>query len=132
MQDLSLPITTFLASSLLGRLLILSWRVIRARQSGGPSLGDDGDKSLQRKIRAQANLAEYAPLFVVLIAILELQDGNWIILTILSLMFLAGRLAHGYALAFTQRNVTGRLGGMGLTIAAAALAVIHGFAVMVF
>ena len=132
MTETHLPITTFLASSLLAWLLILSWRVIKARQSGGSSLGDGGDKDLQRRIRAQANLTEYAPLFVSLVALMEMQNGNSIVLIILSLMFLSGRFAHGYALSFTQGNVAGRVGGMGLTITAAAIAVIYAGVILLF
>ncbi len=126
MIEISLPITTLLASTLLAWLLVLSWRVIRFRQSGGASLGDGGDKALQRKIRAQANLTEYAPLFVILMALLELQRGNVAFLALLSVAFLLGRLAHGYALAFTDGNVIGRVGGMGLTLGASGLAVAYG------
>ncbi len=126
MIEISLPITTLLASTLLAWLLVLSWRVIRFRQSGGASLGDGGDKALQRKIRAQANLTEYAPLFVILMALLELQRGNVAVLALLSVAFLLGRLAHGYALAFTDGNVIGRVGGMGLTLGASGLAVAYG------
>lgn len=131
MTGTSLPITTLLASTLLAWLLILSWRVIKFRQSGGTSLGDGGDKALQRRIRAQANLTEYAPLFVILIAILEIQSGNALILALLSLTFLVGRLAHGYALAFTDGNVMGRVGGMGLTLGASGLAVAYGLIFLV-
>lgn len=130
MPGISLPVTTLLASTILAWLLVLSWRVIKFRQSGGASLGDGGDKTLQRRIRAQANLTEYAPLFVILIAILEIQNGNVIILVMLSVTFLIGRLAHGYALAFTDGNVIGRVGGMGLTLGASGLAVVYGVAGM--
>ena len=126
MTDISLPITTLLASTLFAWLLILSWRVIKFRQSGGASLGDGGDKALQRRVRAQANLTEYAPLFVILIALLEIQDGNGVILALLSVIFLIGRVAHGYALAFTDGNAIGRVGGMGLTLGASGLAVAYG------
>ena len=126
MTGISLPITTLLASTLLAWLIVLSWRVIRFRQSGGASLGDGGDKALQRRIRAQANLTEYAPLFVVLIAMLELRNGHEVILALLSFTFLVGRLAHGYALAFTDGNTIGRVGGMGLTLGASGLAVAYG------
>lgn len=132
MTEISLPITTLLASTLLAWLLILSWRVIKTRQTGGASLGDGGDKSLQRRIRAQANLIEYAPLFVILIAILEIQAGNVVILALLSVTFLVGRVAHGYALAFTDGNVMGRVGGMGLTLGASGLAVAYGLISLVF
>lgn len=125
MIDVYLPITTLLASLLLAWLLVLSWRVIQGRQTNGASLGDGGDASLQRRIRAQANLTEYAPMFVILIALVELQSDNTWVLLVLSMMFVVGRLAHGYALAFTDGNTLGRVGGMALTLGASGLAVIY-------
>lgn len=130
MTELSLPITTALATAMLAWLLILSWRVIQGRQSSGASLGDGGDKSLERRIRAQGNLTEYAPLFVVLIALLELQGGHALILSLLALAFVLGRLGHGFALAFTSGNVAGRIGGMLLTLGSSGLAVIYGVILM--
>ncbi len=126
MTEISLPITTLLAITLLAWLLVLSWRVIGIRRSGGASLGDGGDKALQRRIRAQANLTEYAPMFVILIAVLELQRGNAVVLALLSVAFLLGRLAHGYALSFTDGNMIGRVAGMGLTLGASGLAAAYG------
>lgn len=131
MTEISLPITALLASTLLAWLLVLSWRVIKFRQSDGASLGDGGNKALQRRIRAQANLTEYAPLFVVVIALLELQGGNSVILALLSVAFLLGRLGHGYALSFTDGNTIGRVGGMGMTLGASGLAVAYGLASLV-
>ena len=131
MTEISLPITTLLGSCLLALLLVLSWHVIKGRQSGGVSIGDGDDKSLERRIRAQANLTEYAPLFVILIALLEMQGGNPLILGLLSAAFVIGRLGHGYALAFTTGNVAGRLGGMVLTLGSSGLAVIYGIVVAI-
>lgn len=125
MTDVALPVTSLLTITLVTWLLILSWRVIRHRRSGGASLGDGGDVALQRKIRAQANLTEYAPLFVLLIGATEIQGGNTVILAVLSCTFVLGRLAHGYAFAFTSGNMIGRVGGMGLTLVASGLAVTY-------
>lgn len=126
MTEIFLPITTLLTSALLAWLLVLSCRVIQLRQSGGASLGDGDDETPRRRIRAQANLTEYAPLFVILIAFLELQNGNEVILALLGAIFFLGRLAHGYALAFTDGNVIGRVGGMVLTLGTSGLAVAYG------
>lgn len=126
MSEVYIPIATTLASCLIIWLLVLSVMVIKSRGSAKVSLGDGDDVTLQRRIRAQANLIEYAPLFVILIAILELQNGNIVILSVLAIMFLLGRLAHGYALAFTPKNAALRSGGMGLTFLALALAALYG------
>ena len=122
-----LPITTALTSIVVIWLIILSWRVIAGRRSTGATLGDGGNESLERRIRAQANLTEYAPLFVLLIAILELQNQNPTALMALSVMFVLGRLGHGYALSFSTKNILGRVGGMILTLTALLLAATYGF-----
>lgn len=85
-----------------------------------------------RRVRAQANLTEYAPLFVVLIGLSELQNGNIVVNTALALAFLGGRLAHGYALAFTAKNVPGRIGGIALTFLSMALGSIYCLSLVIF
>ncbi|MDE1130861.1 MAG: MAPEG family protein [Ascidiaceihabitans sp.] len=116
MDTISLPITTLLSSALAVWLLVLSWAVIKGRRSLNLSLGDGGDDMMQRRVRAQGNLVEYAPIFVIMIALAELQGGNAIIVSILAAAFLAGRLAHGYAFAFTEKNMKLRKLGMIATL----------------
>ena len=56
-----MPITS-LYSGIIGLLLvILSARVILTRRRLRISLGSGGDAVLERRIRAQGNLAEYVP-----------------------------------------------------------------------
>ena len=71
---------------------------------------------MQRRVRAQGNLVEYAPIFVIMIALAKLQGGNTIIVSILAAAFLAGRLAHRYAFAFTKKNMKLRKLGMIATL----------------
>ncbi|MEM9342788.1 MAG: MAPEG family protein [Pseudomonadota bacterium] len=107
-----LPISTVVAGVLGLWLVILSGNVIRLRQASGVSLGTGEDRRLTRAVRAQGNLTEYAPMFVVLLVLAELQGGNAIVLACLGAVFLAGRLGHGVALGFTEKWALGRLGGM--------------------
>jgi uncharacterized membrane protein YecN with MAPEG domain len=79
MDTILLPITTLLSSTLAIWLFVLSWAVIKVRRSLNISLGDGGNKIMKRRMRAQGNLVEYAPLFVIMIALAELQGGNPII-----------------------------------------------------
>ena len=51
-------------------LLVLSARVIRERQAARVSLGDGGNRRLQRAIRGHANFVEYVPLALLMLAIL--------------------------------------------------------------
>ena len=42
----------------------LSINVIKLRRQNKVSFGDDGDRTLMRRIRAQANFIEYTPIFL--------------------------------------------------------------------
>lgn len=117
-----MPVTAVLAAGLSIWMVILSWDVVKYRRIAGVSIGDDDNGRLRRKIRAQANLTEYAPLFTILIGLCELHGANAWVIAALALVFGAGRIAHGYALAFTEKNVIGRVGGMALTFAAIIIA----------
>jgi uncharacterized membrane protein YecN with MAPEG domain len=115
-SEISLPITILLSSALAIWLFVLSWNVIKGRRANQVSLGDGGDEDMQRRVRAQANLTEYAPIFLIMLAASEVQGGNTIVLSILALIFFAGRIAHGYAFAFTTGSMKLRVRGMIMTL----------------
>lgn len=99
--------------------LVLSIRVVLGRAGPGkPSLGDGGDPMMQRRIRGQANFAEYVPIVLVLIGLLEMGGAPAWQLHALGGTLLAGRLLHGYAFSFTANHVFGRTAGIALTFVA--------------
>lgn len=110
-----MTITPLYAGLLALLFLALSWRVVAKRGPGGPSLGDGGDLDMQRRIRGHGNFAEYVPLLVAMLAILELGGlpAPW--LHVLGATLLVSRLLHGYALAFTAAFKFGRFWGTALT-----------------
>ncbi|MEM8731545.1 MAG: MAPEG family protein, partial [Pseudomonadota bacterium] len=110
-------ITSFYAALLTCLYLVLSARVILYRQNSRVSLGDDGDRQLLKRVRAQGNAAEYIPLGILLLALIELQGAPGIALHLLGLMLLVGRLLHGYALSGQPTGLFPRVAGMGLTLA---------------
>ena len=116
MDTISLPITTLLTCGLAFLLLALSWTVIKGRRSLSLSTGDGGDSMMERRIRAQGNLAEYAPIFVILIALAELQGGNAVVVSILASVFFVGRLALLNDSAITEKNMKLRVRGMMATL----------------
>ena len=95
--------------------VVLSITVIRRRGSGRISLGDGGDPGMLRVIRGQANFAEYVPLALLLILMLEMSRFSIYVLHALGLTLLVARLLHGYALSFTRHFQFGRVAGAGLT-----------------
>jgi uncharacterized protein len=107
---------TPLYAGLLGLwFLVLSIRVIRRRGSEKIALGDGGNTGMARVIRGHANFAEYVPLALLLMAMLELNHVSIYVLHALGIVLLIARLLHGYALSFTSKFMFGRVAGAGLT-----------------
>jgi uncharacterized protein len=108
-------VTPLYAGLLVLWFLVLSIRVIRRRGSEKIMLGDGGNAGMLRVIRAQANFAEYVPLALLLMAMLELSHFSIYVLHALGVALLVARLLHGYAFSFTQHFMFGRVAGAGLT-----------------
>ena len=107
-------ITPFYAGLLGLWFLVLSARVVQRRQDG-ITLGDGGDPRMLRLIRGHANFAEYVPLILLLMALLELGHTSTYVLHALGIALLVSRLLHGAALSFTQHFRFGRFYGAALT-----------------
>ena len=106
---------TLLYAGLLALIFFaLSYRVVQARSSG-ISLGDGGDLLLLRRIRAHGNFAEYVPLLLLMIALLEFEGLPDYAIHGLGLALVLARSLHGYALAFTESFQFGRFWGTALT-----------------
>ncbi|MGD8476722.1 MAG: MAPEG family protein, partial [Burkholderiales bacterium] len=71
MAPFTLTVTALYSGSLALWFLVLSARVV-ARRRTGIYLGDGGDASMQRLVRGHANFAEYVPLALIMLAVLEL------------------------------------------------------------
>jgi uncharacterized protein len=100
--------------------LALSLRVIAYRRGNRISLGDAGDPVLLGRIRAHGNLAEYAPLALVLLLIAEIGGATPGVLHAGGGMLLAGRMAHAVSLSFPPTGLPLRTFGMVLTFLAIA------------
>ena len=108
-------VTPLYAGLLVLLFIILSIRVIRRRGSGGIALGDGGNTGMLRVIRGHANFAEYVPLALVLMVILEHSRFSIYTLHALGIMLVVARLVHAYALSFTDKFMFGRVAGAALT-----------------
>lgn len=116
---MTLPITLLYAALLGAWFLVLTVRVILSRRSAGVSLGSGEDRALERRIRAHGNFAEYVPIALLFMALLEINAAPVWLLHVLGGLLVAGRLLHGYALSFTSYSPL-RVPGMGLTLFALA------------
>ncbi len=106
-------ITPFYAALAAAILIVLSLRVIGLRRSRGVAIGDGGDDGVARRIRAQGNFAEYTPLALVLILLLELGGAPAWQLHLLGVALILGRILHAWSL--TAHSGKGRFAGMTLT-----------------
>lgn len=116
-------ITPIYAAALALVLIVLSARVIVYRRTNRLGLGDHGDKGLLKRMRAQANCAEYAPMGVVLMILVELQNASAVWVHGIGALLLAGRIAHGIGFSARPPIMTLRVWGMMFTLGSYVLAV---------
>lgn len=76
----------------------LGLRVSQLRMSEKIMVGDGGNPRLLARMRAQLNFAEYAPLVLILIALVELARGTQAWLWGVALLFVVGRVLHAFGM----------------------------------
>ncbi len=95
---------TSIYASILGLMLVaLSINVIKTRRKVGAALGTRDDMDMIRSSRAQANLAEYAPIFLILLGFAEFNGLYGWAVHALGLTFVAGRILHAYSLLKAEK-----------------------------
>jgi len=94
MSMANLNITAIYAGLTALLLVILSVRVTMARAKNKVELGDGGKPEMLRIIRLQGNLIEYAPMALILIALLELGGSAAWVLHTLGIAFIVARVIH--------------------------------------
>ncbi len=118
-----LLITSLTAAFLTLLLVSLSLRVVNMRRTGvGPSVGVEGDERFTRAVRAQANLAEYAPLFLILLGLYEIQAGSDSVAAGAAILFVLGRISHAIGFGFLAAGPWRTLGMVGTNTALLVLA----------
>lgn len=90
--------------------LWLSMRCGKARGKAKVMHGDGGDIVLARHMRAHANFAEYTPIALLLILVLELSGQAGWLLGITALVFLLGRVLHGIGMQAEKPGLPRMLG----------------------
>jgi len=93
---LPIALTTTGAAALIN--FWLSWRIAQLRVSEKISVGDGGNPRLLARMRAQLNFAEYAPVVLILIALIEAAMGTQLWLWIVAVVFILGRVLHGFGM----------------------------------
>lgn len=88
------PVTLLTAAAAVAVNTWLSNRIGSLRRKFKISVGDGGNEALLRRMRAQANFVEFAPIFLILLGGLELSGANRLVLAIIAVIFVLGRIAH--------------------------------------
>lgn len=105
-----LPVTLGSAAALGAINLWLALRIVRMRLKGDVLIGDGGDDLLAGRMRAHANLVEYAPFVLVLLALIELARGSGTTLAVVASVFVVARIAHPMGMDLRRSNPA-RAGG---------------------
>ena len=84
----------------------------RFRQSENIWVGDGGHPALTARMRAQLNFAEYAPVVLILVALVECAKGTHGWLAAVAALFILGRICHAFGMDGWRH---GRVIGMACT-----------------
>ena len=107
-----LPITLTTAGAAALVNFWLSWRIGQLRTSEKISIGDGGNPKLVARMRAQLNFAEYVPIVLILIGLIEGATGTHLWLWIVAALFVLGRVTHPLGM---DGWMPGRVFGMATT-----------------
>ena len=106
-----MPISLTIAGAAAILHVWLSLRVSRLRRPLKVGVGDGGNEVLLRRMRAHGNFAENMPLFLILLALLELATGGDLWLWGAAILFILARIAHVFGMDRPGANPM-RVGGI--------------------
>lgn len=109
-----LPITLTIAGAAALLNIWLSIRVSQYRRLHKVSIGDGGHSGVAARMRAHANFAEIAPLFLILLGLVELAGGSDLWLWLVAIAFILARLAHPFGMERPAPNLP-RIGGVAVS-----------------
>lgn len=93
-----LPITAITAALLALLLLGLAIQTVRQRFRLNAAFGDADDPGLIAATRSHGNLAEHAPIVLIMLGLLEFSQANTTLVACVAGAFVVARLAHAIGL----------------------------------
>lgn len=123
---------TALYASLIGLLLVfLSFRIATNRKNKQIGIGTSGDNDLQRMIRSQANLVEYAPIALLLLFFCEIRGVDHLYIHVFGITLVVARILHAMGLSksagYSKSRFYGTLTTFLLIIFLAGINIVHYF-----
>ena len=121
---MTLPITALTAAICAIMLLITAIDTVRNRMRAKAAFGDGSDAQLISASRSHGNLAEHAPLAIIMIGLLEQSGAHHWTLTGIAVLFLFARMMHIiglYAPMSTKPPVPRQIGVIGTWLSYALL-----------
>lgn len=113
---MGIPIT-LITTGVLGIIFFIhSLRTIKGRALTKTNLGDGGQDLMTRRIRIHGNFAEYIPLLVFMLFLLEIIGTRTDFLVAFAVALVLGRLLHFYGLYSKDTPGLARVWGMQLTL----------------
>ncbi len=83
-----------------------------ARGKHKQGLGDGGKPALIAHIRSHGNLAENAPIILIILGLLEIAGTSTTVISIAAVVFVIGRILHPVGLAMSHGTTTPRVIGV--------------------
>ncbi len=113
---MEIPIT-LITTGILGIIFFVhSLRIIQGRGLTKTSLGDGGNDLMTRRIRIHGNFAEYIPLLLLILFLLEISNASAVVLSLFAGALVLGRILHFYGLYTKETPMWARVWGMQLTL----------------
>lgn len=96
--------------------VVLSVRTLRLRRTLGVIVGDGANPVMLRAMRVHANFAEYVPISLLLLYMLEQAGAGATFLHGECVALLVGRVLHALGVSRVKEDVRFRIAGMTLTL----------------
>ena len=106
-----MEITLFYASLLTILAIFLAIKVGMNRVDTNIMTGEGESSMLLQSVRAHGNLIEYAPLALILLALLEMQNVSDSMLHLTGSLFFLARILHAYGVTISRESTPYRLVG---------------------
>lgn len=118
-------VTPVYAGFLIIMFIALAIRIILLRGNLKISLGDEGNTTMIRAVRVHANFAEYIPLALLVMMMLELQGASSNLIHGLGAALVIGRISHAYGVSQQDEKLAFRVFGMVMTFSVLGVAAVR-------